>query len=764
MSVISRPGLRCLSRREGWRGGLVLLCAVAGPACADAPLLLAVRVNGETMGEFVPVLSRAQGFYVRARDLAAWRLAQQGTPRIEAGETYLPLPPDQVDFDAASQTLSIVADSAAFTPQHIDLRASPPVAAILPAVPGLALDYDAFVQLGSGEPQWAALLDVGAFGLSDAGGTFRQRVVASHGEMPLLRLETQWRHEAPQALRSWALGDSITCHGEFAGAARFAGVQVQRDFSLRPDLVTFPLPAIRGSASVPSALDLLVDGRAVGSTAVGPGLFQVDNPPLVSGAGELAVVQQDVLGRVQQVSVPYYVSPRLLRPGLTDYCAEAGWLRENYGLESNDYGSGFAALGGRIGLSPSLTVLGRVELGETRGLSLGGHWLAGGWGVLSAQLAASQGPAGRGGFAQLRAERQARSLSLAAVLEAATPDYRRLAGDMPPAWRAGLFAGAPLGRLRFSLAAVWQQGQDDAAIRLVSMAVSGQVGRHWFAQASVQSQNGEPAVLVSLSRSLGGATHLAVQAQAGDGRGQYSVQAQHSAPLAGGLGWRVLASEGQASRQQGGLDWLTRGGLFGLEAARDGQTDAHALRFNARGGLLWLDRSLIATRGLGEGSVALVNVPGFAGIPVLHQHRVVAVTDARGRAWVSGLLPNQANAISLDADALPIEVRLDRELLQVQAAARTAVKVDFPVQRERGALLVLVDDSGRPLPTGAQIIVGDGVEAFVGLHGEAYLASPPVQARLDVRWADRHCEADFALPRNADPQPRIGPLICREKT
>ncbi|MGY3695904.1 hypothetical protein ACVIGA_005984 [Bradyrhizobium sp. USDA 3240] len=36
---------------------------------------------------------------------------------------------------------------------------------------------------------------------------------------------------------------------------RLGGVQMQTNFALRPDLVTLPIPALSGSAAVPSTLD-----------------------------------------------------------------------------------------------------------------------------------------------------------------------------------------------------------------------------------------------------------------------------------------------------------------------------------------------------------------------------------------------------------------------------------------------------------------------------------------------------------------------------
>ncbi|WP_431260641.1 hypothetical protein ACQ86G_11325 [Roseateles chitinivorans] len=61
---------------------------------------------------------------------------------------------------------------------------------------------------------------------------------------------------------------------------------------------------------------------------------------------------RDLLGREQIVVQPYYISPSLLKPGLSAYSVEAGWLRLNYGIDSNRYGRAVLAGTWRNGLTP----------------------------------------------------------------------------------------------------------------------------------------------------------------------------------------------------------------------------------------------------------------------------------------------------------------------------------------------------------------------------------------------------------------------------
>ncbi len=735
--------------------------------------LLEIHVNSQHVSEFSRVLKLGTHYYARAADLAVWRLQPTGNPLVQGGETYYPLDAWQLRFIPATQVLDIDAPASDFAAQRFDLRAVPGQVpqAEYPSATGLALDYDLSLQAGNARSQAAALLDANLFGVAGA-GVLRNRALLNNGnDTPgLLRLETSWHYEDVARLRSYNLGDSLTCAGEIGSAAHFAGVQVQRDFGLRPDLVTFPLPSVDGRASLPSGVDLLVNGRPTGSVTVEPGPFRLDNPPTLSGAGEITVVQRDLLGREQVLSVPYYSSPQLLRRGLIDYCAEAGALRQNYGLSSGDYGESFAAYSLRYGLNDTLTALLRLEGGEsTRSLNLGAHWLVGHLGVFSTQAASSMSEQGAGRYAQLHLERQARDVSLAASVERATADFRRLGSGPLPALRSSVFAGTTVDRATLSAGVVWQRQQDDSRLRLYTFNLSYPLAVNWFANFNVQHQNTQSMLLLTLVHSFGLQGSLALSAQAAGSAGQYegqaSVQAQQTEPLEGGLGWQVYASAGQVRRQQAGVSWLGDGGRFALEAAHDDSlnSNASALRLSGRGGLVWLNESAQVTRGLGDGSMALVVVPGLAGVPVYAQHRQVAVTDSEGRAWVNALLPHQNNVLGIAASDLPLDVQLDSEEIVVRPPARSAVRVSFPVRRTQAALLTVVDAQQQAIPVGARAHLTGATQAFpFGRHGTVYLEGLAVHNRLEVQWAGHHCALEFEVPAGSNPQPEIGPLACKD--
>ena len=206
--------------------------------------------------------------------------------------------------------------------------------------------------------------------------------------MTALRLDTTFAYSDPESLITYRGGDAITGGLNWTRPIRFGGVQVQRNFGLRSDLITAPLPTFSGSAAVPSTLDVYMNNTKTYTQDVPPGPFQVNNLPLISG-GEARLVLRDATGREVETTMPFYTSARLLREGLTYFSAEAGAPRVYYGTNSDSYvDKAFASASVRHGMYDWLTLEGHAEAGA--GLYNGGAGAVirtGNFGVLS--LAAS---------------------------------------------------------------------------------------------------------------------------------------------------------------------------------------------------------------------------------------------------------------------------------------------------------------------------------------------------------------------------------------
>src|SRR4030095_6245457 len=166
------------------------------------------------------------------------------------------------------------------------------------------------------------------------------------------------------------LGDSITVGPAWLRTIRFGGVQWGREFGLRPDIVTTPMPVLNQDVSVPSTIDVFVNESRRYSQAVDPGAVRLTDLPIVAGSNQVRVVITDHAGRGTACALPLYSSIDLLADGLWTFNVEAGAERRQYAIESNDYGPRFASAAIGYGVSDRLTPRGYGR-GARRALSGG---------------------------------------------------------------------------------------------------------------------------------------------------------------------------------------------------------------------------------------------------------------------------------------------------------------------------------------------------------------------------------------------------------
>jgi outer membrane usher protein len=90
--------------------------------------------------------------------------------------------------------------------------------------------------------------------------------------------------------------------------------------------------------------------------------------------------------------------------------------------------------------------------------------------------------------------------------------------------------------------------------------------------------------------------------------------------------------------------------------------------------------------------------------------------------------------------------------------------VKFPIRKTNGALLVLVDESGHPLPVGSVATLEPaGLAAPVGYDGEAFVENLGATNHLVVELPDDgRCVVTFAYAAVAGDIPKLGPLTCRK--
>jgi outer membrane usher protein len=744
---------------------------------AATPVWLEVEINGQHPGTALLLRDPQGRTWVSREDLERWRLrVPPGRPLLDGGIAYYPLdafPGLACTIDDAAQSIAIRAPAELFVETIIGAAHTQPATPVHSA-PGGFFNYDVVVAraTGDGSPDRTTangLFEAGAFGRWGTGtNTFVRSESATAGVSSLVRLDTTLTQDQPEALASLRVGDSISGASSWGGAVHFGGVQWSTDFTTQPGFVTTPLAGLHGEAILPSTLDLYINNALNLETNVLPGPFTIDNLPLVSGQGTARLVVRDILGQEQQINVPYYASPVLLRPGLSSFSYEVGAVRDDYALQSNDYGRSLAIGTQRYGFSDTFTGELRAEvLRDQQTAGLGGAWLVDGFAVANAAVSASHSARGDGELLQLGFSRQSRAISFGANATLESPDYIQvgmLPTQLAPVRVLQGFVAMPMvGRGSLSLNYVQDDYRDQSPAHLLSSQVSWPVGQNgFFGMYALKPLRGGagPVLGVNFIYTLGARNSVSASVTRQNSGTQDEVQMQQSLPAGRGLGYRVAVGTGAGSQWDAMVDYQNDVGTYTLRSVRDQSQSTDSAE--VQGGVALLDGEAFLTRKMDE-SFAVVRVGDYPNVHVYADNQEVGITDSSGTALVPRIRAYDHNPLRIEQADLPLDVDIDTLEKDAVPYRFSGVLVNFDVKRSLGALVTLTQDDGRPVPAGASAkIAGSDIEFPVGMHGEVYLAGLSNSSAVRVSWAGSACDVTVAFVQSADPVPRLGPYVCKQ--
>lgn len=182
--------------------------------------------------------------------------------------------------------------------------------------------------------------------------------------MGTTRLMTYWNRENMDKLLTLTVGDNYTASQSWSNSVRFGGITLAHNYTLQPGINTSTRDILTDTVTVPSTIDLYIQGIKTSSQQVEPGQFTLNTAPILSGTGSAQVVITDMNGQQRVVDLALYGTNRLLSPGLNTWALNAGWVREDYGYRSFSYDPDFIGVGDwRYGASNRLTLEAHAEQG-----------------------------------------------------------------------------------------------------------------------------------------------------------------------------------------------------------------------------------------------------------------------------------------------------------------------------------------------------------------------------------------------------------------
>ncbi|WLI76091.1 fimbria/pilus outer membrane usher protein [Kosakonia sp. H02] len=748
---------------------------------------LSLVINHYDTQQVVPVTRRQNDFYVSSADLLHAGLPAEHLPQGDVNLSTLA--EVRTEYDSEGQRLLLTVPEewvpARYTSFSGDARRSEPKYG-----QGALLNYDVYTSntehIGGQASLWHEFRYFNGNGVLSSTGSMRKTLSGSLRQHEgYVRYDTTLTFSDEDNAIQWDVGDVISEALTWSSSVRMGGLRYGRDFSLRPDLVTWPLPVFSGEAAVPTSVDVFINGYRAGNTQLQPGPFSLTNMPYINGAGDAVLVTTDALGRQVSTTLPFYVASDLLKPGLSDGAITLGSLRRNYGIDNFDYGPLVGSGSYRYGVTDYLTLEGHGEAAES--LALGGVGAVvkpGRLGVVNGAWTQSR-MYGDGGnqlnwgyqystnlfsvsTQHSRRNRQFGNLALY--------DQRASYNDMQ---RNGQRPIASLSR------------NTDQYSLTVNMGDFGNVGAAWIGVRSFDSDKTE-LLNLSWSRNLWGSSSLYLAASRDNQRGDWTfamslqiplsasdsaaismertpdagstqrINYYHAMPTDGGFSWNAaLARQSQnKTYQQGTLGW--RNNDVELQGGAYGESGMMTWWGEALGSVVLMDGQVFAANRIND-AFAVISTGGHAGVPVNYENQPVGVTDNDGYLLVSGVSAYYPASYSINTLNLPADTQLKETERKIALRRHSGYLVEFPMVQERVASVILHDEQGLDIAPGSQVERAGKETAVVGYDGIAWLENLDDANALHVRLPEGgSCEAAFTL--DANPEHKLqtyGPLTCR---
>jgi len=754
---------------------IAFLAAQSGLAIAgnkDArDLVLDVWLNGRSRNLAVSVFERDGILWLEQADLQTIGIKSDAGADLQGSRVPLNrINGVHAEIVEAEQRLAISADGDHLAPASFDLRLHPASRETAAPATGVVAQYDlTATQTNVANTQRQTSLNA-ALSLTTFSpvGTFSTtgfaRVDADRDQV--VRLDSYATFDDPPTLRRLTIGDSISGGLSWSRPVRFGGVQLARDFSLQPDLVTIPLPDFFGDAAVPGSVDVFVGAAKVFSGDVTPGPFEVHDLPVVSGAGQATVVVRDLLGNETRHTFDLYASNQMLAEGLTSYSIEAGFLRGSYGIGSFDYRQAMVEGTVRYGLRDTITLEAHGEASPKVVMAgAGGIVALSSFGTVQMGVAGSESDAGSGALGSISLQAQFGHLNLFASYAAATPQFLDVAaGDGTAPSRQTLQLGGGLDLERYGsvgVSFVEIDRRDTARVDLAtaSYTLSFGGGLTLGLTGIYNAQAGSLAAETFLSLPLGGGPIVSAAVSRNGNTLETRASYDNPADPDGGVGYHLQASNGATQNFNAELDWQGQhASVIARLATVDGQVDAQV---EASGAVIAVDDAVFLTRQI-DGAFALVST-GRQGVGIYRENRKVATADGDGQALLTGLVPFAPNRVAIEPRDYDMAQVLERTDLEV-VPGRGGVAVDFTPKSQNPALLAVTMPDGSFPPAGSTVrFVAGGDPWTVGHRGSIFIGDLqlPLEAAIELRSGYCRFKIASAPPPASGDIVRLGPIPCK---
>jgi outer membrane usher protein FimD/PapC len=759
---------------------LVAALGSAGPET----MVVQITLNGERKGQFfVNVINGA--FLARAQDLKAIGLVgAHGQTWTQGGVEFVwvaSIEGIQATFDEARLSLDLAADPKLMPVSNVDLWSGRGETVVYPDNASAFFNYDVGYAAGnSGFPN--GVLATTQIGARSGDFLFLSDSTCNSGltDHKCVRLNTSLIHDRRDTLVRATVGDFAAASGSLGALSNMGGLSYSKLYDIDPYFIRYPQQNLTGQLRTPSQVDLYIDGQLVKTLRLPAGDFDLRNITQATGRRNVEVVIHDAFGRVQRLDTSFYSSENSLKAGLHEYSYNVGALRENFGVESNDYGPLAFAGFHRYGVSDTLTLgvraegkSGLVNAGPTATIVLGAV------GILNVAGAVSESGGRTGGAGLVSYSYLGQHFNAGVLVRKDSPNYAALVDSGPD--RRNYEAAATIGytasgwgSLNVGVAAFKAyQGQDSKFMSVsYSRSVLNGRGNVFVTVVDERARDRQTNVFAGFSYNFDAEYSLIGNYQRLHGESSESLQFQKAQPVGEGLGYVIGVSQMSSpersstqftpSFQYNGRWGIVRG--YAQQGTGSGAASSQAL--SVAGGIAWAGGMIAAGRPVTD-SFGVVKVGDVEGVRVLVNSEAIGRTGADGRLFVPSLSSFLNNQISIDSANVPLDITFPESVRVVSPPYRGGAVVNFLAKRLRafvGTFKIRANGQVRPAEFFNVTLDVDGKPfTFVtGRGGEFYvedLKSGTYKARMSANG--ERCDFELLVRDAQGPVTDLGETVCQ---
>lgn len=760
--------------------GLALCLVLSVPSLAQVSerLLLEVIENGRNRQLLSRFLRTDNGLAVSAKEYQGLGFyLHSGIPTMDfEGEPWVLL--DQISgltysINMRAQQIEFTAEPKLFEPQFVDARRAPPQ--VEPQGDwGALIGYDVIgsynddKDTGQSVKSMSAILEGRVFSPS---GVARSFFLYAGGDGPdrFVRLNSFAEFNDVDDFRTLRLGDSVSRSLSWTSSLQYGGIQINRDFGLRPDFIPFQLASFSDEVALPSTVDVFVDGVRRFGSRVQPGPFTISDLPTNDGINNVDVVVTDQLGRERSINLPIYSAPTVLKKGLFDYSLEAGALRRRFSTRSFDYGRVFGSGTARYGITDAFTLEGHAEGAD--GVVMAGSGLnarLANLGTIQGFFAASRSRGETGYLYGGAIERRSQWFSIGARYEEVTTKFRDIAAlegaERPERQFVGRIGAATKSFGSFNVS---YSHRDFRTERVDERFLSGSYNYHFklggrnislFASGFKDfGESGDYGASINFSIQLGSRTHTRLGARRNNTDTTYTAEVTQGNGE-GEWSWSFVADEGAQTFRSAEALWNGYKIDADLRAFED--DTQRTFQADLRGALVFADNSWFLADELDDG-FAVIDTDGYEGVKVLRENQFVGETNKDGKLFVNRLRAYERNALSIDPTSVPIDVQIKDTSFIVAPRRAAGLTITVPVVVNSSAVVVVQDLEGNPIKAGARVRLEDTeFSTFVGYGGEIYLQELSKSKTFTVSNGQGQCRIKILETIERGTVPKVGPYVC----